>query len=82
MDRITIDVARTRGSRSAAVRVHVAPTPGTAGSSFRTGPIDLGPELRLDVELASHIASSVEQAIEYYRRMIESGAWGHQPELP
>lgn len=68
MERITIDVTRSRGTRHAIVRLNVGPTPGEAGSSWTSASVRLGAEVQLTAELASHIAHSIEQAIETYSR--------------
>jgi hypothetical protein len=68
MERITIDVTRNRGSRSANIRCHVGPVPGQQGSSFVFATVPLAPAQMLTVEVATHIAHSVEQALRFLRR--------------
>lgn len=78
MERITIDVIRTKGTRAATVRVHVNPTPGAAGSTWRQGSVDLGKHGALGAEMAAHIAHSVEQGIESF---VRTHSLGEQLEL-
>ena len=70
MERITIDAVRTRGTRSATIRVHVGPTPGEAGSTFVHGSVRLPADQRLTAELACHIAHSVEQAFGTFHQAV------------
>jgi len=63
-ERITIDVARTRGTRWAHVRLYVAPRPGEPGTSYRVGGILLPADFALDREVAYGLAKSVLESIE------------------
>lgn len=68
MERITIDVTRNRGSRSANLRVHVGPIAGSPGVSYVFATVSLKADQMLSAEVASHIAHSAEQALIFLQR--------------
>lgn len=55
-EHITIDVTRTTGSRSARVRVFVAPRPGEPGVAYTVGSVRLGPDVGLGQAAAEHMS--------------------------
>nr|CRY96043.1 hypothetical protein [uncultured prokaryote] len=62
MERITIDVTRTRGSRSATVNVHVAPANGNPGSAWRAATLKLRADQTLTAQLAARAAAAIASA--------------------
>lgn len=86
-EQITIDVDRTKGSRHARVRVHVAPTPGSPGCAYTVGTAQLAPEQGLDQAAADYLAHALLELISLAAAQASAEAErrrkaGVQPPLP
>lgn len=68
-EQVTIDVARTRGSRHARVRVYVKPTPGEPGCAYTVGSVELEPDQALGQAAAEFLGHEMITALENARGM-------------